>query len=342
MDRNANTMSAVARTCAGRTRLAAAAGIALVFAGICCTADGASTVQPMPDPVGAASPLGSVQADVVAAPERRFVAPTDRDRIGRIWAPVLINNKGPFRLVLDTGATHSAVTADVALALGLPLLDSDQILLRGVTGSATVPTIPINGMVAGDLDLPARRLPIIANALGGAQGILGTEGLLDKKITIDFRNDSITIIRSHGERAGAEFITIPFKLVDGLAVVDAWIGSIPAQAIIDTGGQGTIGNVALHESLLRRYRKEMAVPDGIVGITLDVQLGNRIDTPTITLGRLTLGNVRVTTGDMDIFRQWHMTRQPVVLIGMDVLGLFDTLIIDYGRRELQVCAARGS
>ncbi len=39
----------------------------------------------------------------VTAPEPRFVAPTRRDRIGRIWAPVQINGKGPFRLVLDTG-----------------------------------------------------------------------------------------------------------------------------------------------------------------------------------------------------------------------------------------------
>jgi hypothetical protein len=36
-----------------------------------------------------------------------------------------------------------------------------------------------------------------------------------------------------------------------------------------------------------------------------------------------------------------MTKEPVVLVGMDVLGLFDTLIIDYARRELQVRVARG-
>ena len=43
-----------------------------------------------------------------------------RDQIGRIWAPVFINGRGPFRLVLDTGATSSGVTAMVALALGIP------------------------------------------------------------------------------------------------------------------------------------------------------------------------------------------------------------------------------
>src|SRR5208282_6876110 len=56
---------------------------------------------------------------IVSAPEPRFVAPTRRDKIGRIWAPVIINGKGPFRLVLDTGATRSAVNAEVAEAIGI-------------------------------------------------------------------------------------------------------------------------------------------------------------------------------------------------------------------------------
>jgi hypothetical protein len=31
-----------------------------------------------------------------------------------------------------------------------------------------------------------------------------------------------------------------------------------------------------------------------------------------------------------------MTDEPAMLIGMDVLGLIETLIIDYRRRELQI------
>jgi hypothetical protein len=224
----------------------------------------------------------------------------------------------------------------------LPILDSDQVTLRGVTGTATVPTIPIDGMVIGDLELSSQRLPIVASALGGADGILGTEGLLDKRITIDFRNDGISIVRSRKERAAFGFVAIPFKLVDGLAVVDVQIGEVAAKAIVDTGGQGTIGNLALHESLLRRYRKDAAVPDGIVGITLDVQSGNRIAIPPIVLGGVAIEHVKITTGEMEIFRLWKMTNKPVVLLGMDVLGLFDTLIIDYARRELQVRFAHGS
>ncbi|HET7063061.1 MAG TPA: retropepsin-like aspartic protease [Rudaea sp.] len=255
---------------------------------------------------------------------------------------MLINGKGPFRLVLDTGATHSAVTADAAQALGLAQSDTEQMVLHGVTGSATVPTITVEHMAVGDLDLRSQRLAIVANALGGADGILGTEGLVDKRITIEFRNDRITIARSRMERAGYRFIVVPFNLVNGLPVVDAQIGGVLAKAIIDTGGEGTIGNIALRDALMRRRHKEVTLADGIIGITLDVQPGSRIDIPPIVLGGLGLQGVSVTTGDLEIFKEWHMTRTPVLLVGMDVLGLFDTLIIDYRRKELQVRFARDS
>jgi len=296
----------------------------------CSSAQTAQTI-PAPHPDLAAGP----QSEAAAEPEPQFVAPTKRDRIGRIWAPVLINGKGPFRLVLDTGATHSALTAEAAEALGLPQSATEQMVLHGVTGSATVPTILAEHMVVGDLDLTSQRLAIVASALGGADGVLGTEGMQDKRISIEFHNDRITIARSRMERAGFRFITIPFKLVNGLPVADAQIGGVLAKAIIDTGGEGTIGNLALRDALTRRRHKEVTLADGIIGITLDVQAGSRIDAPPIVLGGLALQGVGITTGDLEIFKEWHMTRTPVLLIGMDVLGLFDTLIIDYRRKELQ-------
>ena len=71
----------------------------------------------------------------VIADEPRFVAPTRRDRIGRIWAPVEINGQGPFRLVLATGASHSALTPRLARTLGLTMDVDHLVMLRGATGT---------------------------------------------------------------------------------------------------------------------------------------------------------------------------------------------------------------
>jgi len=297
----------------------------------------------VPGTVPSAEPI-ALDAISVLADEPRFVAPTRRDRIGRIWAPVSINGRGPFRLVLDTGASHSALTAKVAETLGLPFDPRHQVLLRGATGSVTVPMVPVESLEVGELLMLPRRLPIVPDALGGAEGVLGTDGMANKRIHIDFRKDSITIMRSRGERAETGFVTIPVKFMRGrLLVVDAWLGGVRTKAIIDTGGQATLGNEALRVALAERRRKQdlAAIPDEVTGATLDVQWGNRVVTPSIMMGDILVKNSAMTFADFDIFQYWKLTKEPAMLIGMDVLGLVDTLIIDYRRKELQVRLRRG-
>jgi len=284
-------------------------------------------------PAEAAKP--SVEEVLVEAPEPRYVAPTLRDRIGRIWAPVLINGKGPFRLVLDTGANNSAVLPRVADSLGIPLLGSKQIRVHGVTGTAIVSSIKVDMLEVGDLQIDGTRLPVVADVFGGADGVLGSEGLADMRIFIDFRHDHIEIRRSRGERPGVGYERIPLTLSRGrLLTIDVQIGSVRTKAIIDTGAQQTIGNAALREALVRRER-EWKQQD-IIGVTLDVATGDSIQTPPITFGSVAVRGMRVTFTDMFIFEHWNLTREPTLLLGMDVLGLVDALVIDYRLHEMHV------
>jgi len=294
----------------------------------------APTVSP---PTSAAEAADELAEIMVEAREPRFVAPTRRDQIGRIWAPVFINGRGPFRLVLDTGASHSAVTAMVALALGISTDRSPPVMLRGVTGFATVPTIRVDTLSVGDVAVDSPLLPIVPDAMGGAEGILGSEGLTNKRIFIDFSHDEITIAYSHGERTGRDFTRIPFHSLRGqLIVVDAMVGNVRTKAIIDTGGQTTIANLALRDALERRSQRKKGRPDQIIGATMAVEDGEIIATPAIELGAIKLVDPGVTFANLYIFRQWKLTTEPAILIGMDALGVLDTLIIDYRQHELQM------
>ena len=294
----------------------------------------APAVAPPTATADAADQLAEI---MVEAHEPRFVAPTRRDQIGRIWAPVFINERGPFRLVLDTGASHSAVTAMVAMALGIPTNQSPPVMLRGVTGSATVPTIHVDTLSVGDVAVDSAVLPIVPDAMGGAEGILGSEGLANKRIFIDFRHDRITITYSHGEKTGRDFVRIPFHSMHGqLIVVDATVGNVHTKAIIDTGGQTTIANLALRDALARTNQRGRGRPDQIVGATMAVENGEIIATPAIELGTIQMVDPSVTFADLYIFKQWKLTGEPAILIGMDALGVLDTLIIDYREHELQL------
>ena len=104
--------------------------------------------------------------------------------------------------------------------------------------------------------------------------------------------------------------------------MDAFLGGVPVKAVIDTGGQATLGNEALRTALAERRRRQQqdAIPDDVTGATLDVQMGSRIETPSLALGEIMVRNPAMTFADFAIFEHWKMTEEPAMLIGMDVLG----------------------
>ena len=327
--------------------------LAILFLVTGCAKEQAPTISPdrevaapatAPDaiPPAATSPAETAPADPltevsVTAPEPRYVAPTRRDRIGRIWAPVFINGKGPFRLVLDTGANHSAITAEVASALGVTADDESIVLLRGVTGSAQVPAIRVDTVIVGDLELKPSIMPIVPDVFGGAEGVLGTEGMFDKRVFIDFLHDHISISRSHNLRADQGYVTIPVQLTrQKLLVIPAHVGGLKVKAIIDTGGQATVANPALIEALAKRRSQYEPKPAQIQGATDDVQEAENMLMPPIDLGGVRFLRTRVAVAELKIFETWDLTREPAILIGMDALGTLDQLVIDYRRRELQL------
>jgi predicted aspartyl protease len=283
--------------------------------------------QPTPD-----VELGEI---VVRPPEPQFVAPTTRDRIGRIWAPVLIDGKGPYRLVLDTGASGSAVTAHTALSLGTVAAPEGAVRVTGFTGAAVVPTIRVDQIEIGDFSLGPSNLPVLADVFGGADGVLSLNGMTRERIFADFAHDRLEITRSHHERPPAGFAILPLRMVRGLPVASLRVGGVRVQAIIDTGAQLSVGNLALRDALAR-YAPPTAAREDVVGVTLDKQSGDRLPAPDLQFGQLTIRGMNIVFGDMYLFQQWNLTHEPALAIGMDLLGSFDVVIIDFAQREMHL------
>ena len=298
---------------------------------------GVGLAQGQGEPVNPApgnSEGGAAEEVVVAAPEPRYVAPTLRDRIGRIWAPVYINGQGPFRLVLDTGANSTAVIPSLPERIGVPI-DATTVRLLGATGSAHVPTIRVSSIEVGDLALGDRKVAIVPDVFGGAEGILGADGLSDKRVEIDFRHDRIAIRRSVGAPRLDGYTRVPVRIRYGhLLMFDVKLAGIRTRAMLDTGAQTTVGNAKLRAALAKRAAK--GVPSSIIGVTLDSQDGEMLFAPPVSIGSVTVQGMRVTFGDLYIFDAWKMTDYPALLIGMDIIGLLDSMVIDYKRKELHL------
>jgi predicted aspartyl protease len=247
----------------------------------------------------------------------------------------MLNGKGPFRLVLDTGANSSAITPSVADRLGITPQQSGKVKLIGVTGTAEVQTARIESMTIGDLSLGAAAIPIVADVFGGAEGVIGPKGFEDKRIFIDFRNDMIQIAHSSGRAAEKGFTRVPITTDRRqLLMFDIRVGGVKTKAILSTGGQQTLGNESLREALLKRARE--GKEQDVVGVTLDVAQGQSIAVPPIAIGELLIRNVQITFADPVIFTQWQLTREPAMLVGMDVIGSLDALVIDYKMREMHI------
>lgn len=302
----------------------------------------ATTLAVTPWASRADTPGPQVPEVVISAPEPKYVAPTLRDRIGRIWAPVFVEGQGPLRLVLDTGATTVALTHDAANLLGLSIDRSRQVLLRGTTGSSVVPQAKVRQIEIGDFLAENQRVILVDDAFGGADGVLATRLLRDRRIQVEFRKDRIEITRSRGQPAPAGFSAIPVKFAARqVPWVEAFIGSVKVKAVIDTGAQQTLGNLALRAALIEARRRSIDLRnEGVMGVTGDVQEGQSAGVPTIRLGNVRINNARVNFVDLHIFEHWRMLDEPAMLIGMDVIGVLDTLILDYRRRELQLLPRR--
>jgi predicted aspartyl protease len=253
-------------------------------------------------------------------------------------APVTINGKGPFRLIVDTGANHTTISPSLAMALGLAPTGSSTVTLNGVTGAEEVPTVMIDRLQAGDLVIEGAQVPVVrTDIMAGADGILGLAGLTSEQILVDFQRDRIAISRSGSIREGAEMLRIPaVQVAGGLLMVIAHVGKIRVRAIIDTGAERSLGNEALRDALQNRNQLTRPRTTMVVGTTTAESLGELQGVPPVVLGAATISDMDLVFGDFHIFKTWELEGRPAMLIGMDVLGTVKKLVIDFKRREVYV------
>jgi predicted aspartyl protease len=284
------------------------------------------------------APEPPIVASTPSEAEPLYAASTREDRIGRILAPVTINGQGPYRFVFDTGASRSAVSPRLVETLGLSS-DAGDLLLNGVTGSALVATVKIASLRAGGVDIGAQRLPVVwPPVVADADGILGMDGLAQKRIVVDFLRDRISIARSRYQSPASGSLVVPVRLrFGGLMLVDGRVGRVRVRAVIDTGAQRTLGNTPLQRALrLRGDDKDPLTHTKVIGATPDQPDARVLAAPVIRLGDAEVSQVHIIFADLHVFRLWQLADEPALIVGMDVLGTLESLVIDYRRKELHL------
>ncbi|HKC17222.1 MAG TPA: aspartyl protease family protein [Steroidobacteraceae bacterium] len=287
--------------------------------------------------LGAAPGLAATGSHLPPPDESQFAIATRLDRAGRIVVPVYIDEHGPYRFLLDTGATHSAVSDRLVEELHLTTDSGPALVVHGVTGLVSTQACSFETLRFGSISFARPRLPVLGGlVLEGLDGILGMDHLANKRITADFIHDRVTVSESRGQHAGLHDLVLAARTVSGLLlVVDGHADKSVVTAVIDTGASHTLGNLALYAALTRRSQDLGASPTAdVIDATQTIEIGNvRIVSP-IELGPIRVTDTAVTFGDFQVFSFWGLQDRPALLLGMDVLGTLKELTIDYRRHEV--------
>jgi predicted aspartyl protease len=316
-----------------KARAVLAAAVAVALTGL-AAARGPADSAALPEP--AATP----SAPPEAAPKADYDAATRADQIGRVVVPVMVNGRGPFPFALDTGANRTVLTPHLAQALGLAVTSDEKVTMNGTTGSANVPTALVDRVAAGDVTLVDQRLPVASALTNDIEGVLGVDGLSSKRVMIDFKSGKIEIRNSRFEQPLNGTPRLSAQLRFGrLMVVDAYVERVRVKAVIDTGSEYTLGNIALYDALQDPSHSRVTYPAVEVrGETLDLQAGERWPVVAIKVGNVNAIHFSIVFGRFYIFQLWNLQYQPAVVIGMDLMSKLDMLVLDYQRREVQMLA----
>ena len=283
-----------------------------------------------------ANPVFATSADSPLA-DRNYAPPTDlvtlADVYRRMTAPVKVNGQGPFPFVVDTGANCSVISIELATALGLPA--GPRQLLHGVAGQemagSSIATLNLGGKDQTDTVLSL--LPQIS--IGGP-GMLGVDRLHDQRLTLDFGAQRMEIEASRYAPRDPGEVTLRAQRRSGqLTLVDAELAGVPMVAILDSGAQSTIGNMALWE-----YAVVNAPGVGWGDVSIISATGQTMGAQSAVLPRLRIGGLQfpawaIAFADLHTFKLWNLVDRPAILLGVDALSRFESVSLDFARDEVR-------
>ena len=256
----------------------------------------------------------------------------ERERYDRMTVPVTIQGQGPFDFLIDTGA--QATVLSLALADELRLHDRDTATLVGMASSRTVETTPIDEFTLGSRSFYIREAALVEGAnIGGADGILGLDSLQDQRVLIDFVNREIAIddAKALGGNRGYEIIVKARQRLGQLIITHAVLDDVRVAVIVDTGAQGSVGNVALLKKLRRPRSQGSTAMTDVNGQVLqgEIKIARRL-----AMGRVTLSDFPILFADSPPFRSLGLADEPALILGMSELRAFRRVAVDFESRQI--------
>lgn len=252
----------------------------------------------------------------------------------RMNVEVRVNGRGPYRFVVDSGADTSVVGLRIARDLELPL--GTPVILNAMTARNVVDRVKVDALSVGSSTFRNLELPALKEMDVGGDGLIGIDALVQQRLMMDFEKRTIKVedARIRVKSYPGDIIVTAKRKRGQLILTQVKAAGLPLDAVIDTGSEVTIGNLALRDKLVRRHRDKFwtVQATGVTGVTVDLQMAVIGE---LQLGPVTLRNVPMAFADVPPFALFGLANEPAMLLGTDILENFRRISLDFRARKVR-------
>ncbi len=248
----------------------------------------------------------------------------------RLTVKAKINGAGPYPFMVDTGANASVISEALVRELNLPVVGN--VALHGIAGMEQVPSVSAATVAVGRRTRRNMTLSVLPSRFIQAPGILGLDWLGGQGLILDFSRNEMRV-GSRPPMTNEYTVSLPVKSrPSGLHLIEAKVGGAPVKTFVDTGSTTTVGNLALMQQAIRMGAVSSPWADiQLLSLTGQVLAGRVAAVKNIGIGTVTIQNVPIVFGPMHTFEYWGLDSKPALLIGTDILNLFEMVALDFTR-----------
>ena len=262
----------------------------------------------------------------------------------RLTVQVRVNGHGPYNFIVDSGADTSVVGLRIARGLQLPL--GTPAILNSMTARNVVDRVKVAELTLGPTTVRNLQLPALRESDVGGDGMIGIDALVEQRLLMDFDKRLIKVddARVPVRSLPGEIVVVGRRFRGQLILTHVKAAGLPLEAVIDTGTQITIGNLALRDKLIRKNRgKFVSVPvTGVTGETMTMEIAKIAE---LQLGSVVLRDVPMAFADVPPFKMFGLSNGPALLLGTDLLESFRKISLDFRARkvrfQLKRCGSEG-
>ncbi|OSZ63727.1 hypothetical protein CAP39_13840 [Sphingomonas sp. IBVSS1] len=253
----------------------------------------------------------------------------------RMFIDVKVNDSGPHRFLVDSGADRSVVSDGLAARLSLPA--GDPVRVQGMAGMREVGTVEVTALTLGTSEVGPIMAPALSAKHLGADGLIGIDALADQRLMLDFDKRTVTVqdSRTPYVASGNEILVTARRRKGQLIITQAAIDRRDVSAVIDTGSEITLGNSALRQRLFGTSRPKGMEDVELISVTGQTLKAEAVRLDNVRIGGLTLNNVVIAFADAPPFALFGLTDRPAIFLGSDLLSNFRRVSLDFRNRKVR-------